>query len=231
MSEEERPRVSDDELENVLIHLYRGEVQRVNTWRNRLDTTPYWSLVVAAGMITWSFSSPTRSPALILLILPLTLAVLALEATRYQMHEVWRSRLRLVEENFIANMLDPDASLPRAEWMKVLANDLRKPSHKVAFFTAISVRLSRIYLWIFLTIVLSWIMKINLHPTAAEKISTVLNRARIGSVPGLVVVVAVLAFMALLIGISVGGIISVKEERKGEVLEEEPGYEWRRDRD
>ena len=155
MNNEEESKISDDELETILIHLYRGEVQRVNTWRNRLDTTPYWSLVVAAGMITWSYSSPMRSPALILLVIPLTFAVLVLEANRYQMHEVWRSRLRLLEENFIANVLDPDESLPRVEWRKVLAKDLREPEHKLNFSSAIAVRLRKIYLWIFVTIVLS----------------------------------------------------------------------------
>jgi len=146
MAEREEPKISNDQLENVLIHLYRGEVQRVNTWRNRLDRTPYWSLVMVAGMITWSYSTPTRSPALILLTIPITLAVLFLEANRYQMHEVWRSRLRLLEENFIANMLDPEASIPRSEWMKVLSNDLREPEHKLTISSALAVRLRRIYI-------------------------------------------------------------------------------------
>ncbi len=230
MSKKGEPEVNGEELETVLIHLYRGEVQRVNTWRNRLDTTPYWSLVMAAGMITWSYSTPTRSPALILLIVPLTFAVLILESHRYQMHEVWRSRLRLLEENFIANMLDPDSTPPRMEWMKVLAKDLREPEHKVDFFTAMAMRLRRIYLWIFLTIVLSWIMKINLHPIPAKTVPTVVNRARIGFIPGLAVIVVVLLFVSFLIAVAVAGLYSVKEERRGEVLEEEPGYEWRRDR-
>lgn len=228
---EEESKISEEKLETILIHLYRGEVQRVNTWRNRLDTTPYWSLVMVAGMITWSYSSPTRSPALILLVIPLTFAVLILEANRYQMHEVWRSRLRLLEENFIANALDPHESLPRLEWRKVLAKDLREPEHKLDFSSAIAVRLRRIYLWIFITIVLSWIMKVILHPTPAEDISTVLTRAGIGFVSGSALVGLVLGFMLALIILAIAGIQPVKEERKGEVLEEEPGYEWRRDKD
>lgn len=230
MSENITSKSSNDEIEMVLVHLYRGEVQRVNTWRNRLDTTPYWSLIMAAGIVTWSYSSPTRSPALILLVVPLTFAVLILESHRYQMHEVWRTRLRLLEENFIANVLDPQSTLPREEWRKLLASDLRQPEHKVGFLAAMTMRLRRIYLWIFLTIVLGWGMKINLHPLPASKIETLLYRARIGFIPGLAVITIVLLFMVALTIIAVTGIFLLKEDRKGEVPEEEPGYEWRRNR-
>ncbi len=228
MVEKQEPEISNAQLDNVLIHLYRGEVQRVNTWRTRLDRTPYWSLVMVAGMITWSFSTPTRSPALILLTIPITLAVLFLEANRYQMHEVWRSRLRLLEENFIANLLDPGATIPRSEWMKVLSNDLRQPEHKVTITAAITVRLRRIYIWILTTIILSWFMKLTIHPTQAATFADTIKRAKIGFIPGVAVVIFLLVFLASLGTLTVFGIYPVKEKREGEVLEEEPGYEWRR---
>ena len=228
MTAKEKPKISNDQLETVLIHLYRGEVQRVNTWRNRLDRTPYWSIVMVAGMITWSYSTPTRSPALILLTIPITLAVMVLEANRYQIHEVWRSRLRMLEENFIANMLDPEASLPRTEWMKVLSNDLRKPEHKLSLWAALAVRLRRVYIWIFATIILSWFMKLTIHPTQAKSLSVTIQRGEIGYIPGVAVASFLIAILALLLSVVVAGTYSVKEKREGEVLEEEPGYEWRR---
>lgn len=226
---DEKPEISDDEIETALIHLYRGEVQRVNTWRNRLDRTPYWSLVMVAGMISWAFSAPTRSPALILITIPLTSALLTLEANRYQMHEVWRSRLRLMEENFFANLLDPDTSLPRSEWMKVLSQDLREPEFKVSFFTALSLRLRRIHLWIFTTIIFGWFMKLTLHPTQVKSVTAMVKRARIGFVPGIAVVLFMVSFLVLVVLLALIGIYPVKEERGGQVLEEEPGYEWRRE--
>jgi uncharacterized membrane protein len=231
MSDEKKPEISNDQLETVLIHLYRGEVQRVNTWRNRLDRTPYWSIVMVAGMITWSFSNPTRSSSLILLTIPLTLAIMVLEANRYQIHEVWRSRLRLLEENFIANLLDPESSLPRTEWMKVLSNDLREPEHKLTLWAALAVRLRRVYIWIFATIVLSWFLKLTIHPTQAKSLAETIDRARIGFIPGTPVAAFVLLILVVLVSIVVAGTYSVKEKREGEVLEEEPGYEWRRNED
>lgn len=226
--EKTEPKITDEILGNVLVHLYRGEVQRVNTWRNRLDRTPYWSMVMVAGMITWSYSSPNRHPALILLTIPITSAILTLEANRYQIHEVWRSRLRLLEENFIANMLDPGPSLPRTEWMKVLSTDLRKPEHKVSIWAALVVRLRRIYLWIFSTIILAWFMKITIHPTQADSLVVALERGRIGFIQGPAIAVFLIVFLVTLFLASFMGMYSVKEKRKGEVLEEEPGYEWRR---
>lgn len=228
MVEEKKPEISSDEIETVLIHLYRGELQRVNTWRARLDKTPYWTLVMVAGMISWSFSGPNRSPALILITIPLASALLTLEANRYQIHEVWRSRLRLLEENFFANILDPEATLPRTEWMKVLAKDLREPEFKVSFFTALSLRLRRIYLWIFTTIIVGWFMKLTLHPTQARSISLVLERARIGFIPGFAVAIFLMTFFMIATLLAFFGLNPAKEERGGKVLEEEPGYDWRR---
>lgn len=229
VDDEEKPEISSDEIETILIHLYRGEVQRVNTWRGRLDKTPYWTLVMVAGMISWAFSAPNRSPALILVTIPLASALLTLEANRYQIHEVWRSRVRMLEENFFANTLDPEASLPRTEWMKVLSEDLREPQFKVSFFTALSLRLRRIYLWIFATILIGWFMKLILHPTQASSIAGVIERARIGFIPGLGVIIFMLSFFISLVLLAVLGIYPAKEERGGKVLEEEPGYEWRRE--
>ncbi|MFW6111771.1 MAG: DUF2270 domain-containing protein [Candidatus Bipolaricaulota bacterium] len=228
MSNKEKPEIPE-EIEKALIHLYRGEMQRVNTWRNRLDRTPYWSLVMVAGMISWSFSAPERSPALILVTIPITSALLTLEANRYQIHEVWRSRLRLLEENFFANLLDPDATLPRSKWMKVLSRDLREPEYKVSFSAALALRLRRIYLWIYATILLSWFIKMVLHPTQAKSLFESIQRARIGFIPGPAVILCLLLFFILVSALAFLGIYTVKEERGGHVLEEEPGYEWRRE--
>ncbi|MFP4508439.1 MAG: DUF2270 domain-containing protein, partial [Candidatus Acetothermia bacterium] len=220
--DEEKPEISSDKIEAVLIHLYRGEIQRVNTWQGRLDKTPYWTLVMVAGMISWSFSAPNRSPALILVTIPLASALLTLEANRYQIHEVWRSRVRLLEENLFNNILDPEATLPRTEWMKVLSEDLREPQFKVSFFTALAMRLRRIYLWIFATILVGWFMKLTLHPIQAASIQEVIERARIGFIPGLGVTLFMLSFFIM---ISLLGILEFSRPKK-----KEEARSWRRNR-
>ncbi|MFP4589583.1 MAG: DUF2270 domain-containing protein [Candidatus Acetothermia bacterium] len=220
---------SYEKLIDAVIHLYRGEIQRVNTWRTRLDNTPHWAIVMSAGFITWTFSGPERNPALILIAIPLVGALLALEAHRFQLHEVWRSRLRFLEENFMAQLLDPKAPMPRKEWMEVLAEDLRVPEHKGTWLHAVSVRLRRIYLWLILTLSLSWILKLNIHPAPADSVRFLLARARVGVIPGLAIF-ALMGFLLLILSaVAFWGRWQEIERREGEILDEEPGYEWRRE--
>ncbi|MDQ3753521.1 MAG: DUF2270 domain-containing protein, partial [Acidobacteriota bacterium] len=40
-------KLSPSEFNAAMIHFYRGEVQRSNTWRNRLDTTTNWAVLTA----------------------------------------------------------------------------------------------------------------------------------------------------------------------------------------
>jgi len=62
-----------------------------------------------------------------------------------------------------------------------------------------------------------------IHPNYSNQ------RARIGFIPGPAVIVCLLVFFVLVVALAILGIYPVKEERGGKVLEEEPGYEWRRE--
>jgi len=46
--------------------LYRAEIQRANTWRNRLDTTTNWAILCASAAITFALSEPSRHHGVIL---------------------------------------------------------------------------------------------------------------------------------------------------------------------
>lgn len=221
--------MDEEKLVDALLQLYRGEIQRVNTWRRRLDRTPHWSIVLTAGMVTWAFSGPERSSALILVAVPLIGALMILESHRYQRHEVWRSRLRLLEENLFADLLDPEVSLPRKKWRKLLASDLRVPEHKSTLMHSISIRMRRIYLWIFITLFASWGLKISLHPRQAKSFQIIMNRARIGIISGWITFGTLIGIVILCGGFVAWGMQIEKEEREGEIPDEEPGYEWRRE--
>src|SRR5262245_39201265 len=52
-------RMSPAEFNTAMIHFYRGEVQRSNTWRNRLDTTTNWAVITAGATLSFVFSSPS----------------------------------------------------------------------------------------------------------------------------------------------------------------------------
>src|SRR5262245_23146106 len=49
-------RMSPSEFNTAMIHFYRGEVQRSNTWRNRLDTTTNWAVITAGATLSFVFS-------------------------------------------------------------------------------------------------------------------------------------------------------------------------------
>jgi hypothetical protein len=52
-------KMSSAEFNTAMVHFYRGEVQRSNTWRNRLDTTTNWAVITAGATLSFAFSSAT----------------------------------------------------------------------------------------------------------------------------------------------------------------------------
>ena len=44
--------MSPSEFNTAMIHFYRGEIQRSNTWRNRLDTTTNWAVLTAGATLS-----------------------------------------------------------------------------------------------------------------------------------------------------------------------------------
>ena len=41
------------EFNTALVHLYRGEVARANVWRQRLDATTNWAVIVTGPPSRW----------------------------------------------------------------------------------------------------------------------------------------------------------------------------------
>ena len=46
------------EFNMAMVHFYRGEVQRSNVWRTRLDTTTNWAVITTGATLSFVFSSP-----------------------------------------------------------------------------------------------------------------------------------------------------------------------------
>ncbi len=44
------------EFTTAMVHYYRAEVQRSNTWRTRLDNTTNWAVVSTSAAITFALS-------------------------------------------------------------------------------------------------------------------------------------------------------------------------------
>ena len=208
------------EFNTAMIHFYRGEIQRSNTWRNRLDTTTNWAVITAGATLSFTFGS-TANPHFVIPINSVLVAFfLFMEARRYRYYEIWSSRVRVLETGYFAQLLGPQNTINR-EWAEHLAADLITPHFTISEWEAVGRRLRRNYLWIFMLLAVSWNLKVYLHPKPAISFDQFLERASVGSVPGsLIFLVGVVFNLALFIF----AIATVRlREATGEVL---PSHEF-----
>jgi len=180
-----------------MAHLYRGELHRMTRWRERLDRTTNWAVTVMAAILTWAFSDPSN-PHFLILLGGVTVALfLGIEAHRFRGYIVWRTRVRLLQENVWAHGLDPSESLLHADWREQLADDYREPTLKISYEEALAHRLRRIYLPLLSIVLAAW----GIRTAVIDSMSWPASAA-IGVVPGGVVVATVLTGFALALVVS-----------------------------
>ncbi len=163
----------------AMVHLYRAEITRVNLWRNRLDTTTNWAVVTTAGAITFGFSSPQNPHFVMLLVLMLVLLFLNIEARRYAYYSLWYHRARLMETEFFATMLVPPFQ-PSSDWGDALGDVLRNPVFPISHWESMGNRIRRNYATIFFIVLVSWFLKLTVHPTPITSFQEFVARAAIG---------------------------------------------------
>lgn len=179
-------------------HLYRGEVHRMKFWRERLDRTTNWAVVVISAILTWAFSRPDV-PHYVVLIGVATLAVfLLIEARRYRGYDIWRSRVRTLQENVFAHGLDPSVDVPDPDWRERLSRDYREPTLKITAEEAVAHRLRRVYLPLFTVLLVAWLAHISAFAPGPWTTS-----ASIGAIPGEVVIALVGAFYLVVTAVAV----------------------------
>lgn len=209
--------LSANEFNTAMAHLYRGEVARANTWRTRLDGTTNWAVLTTGATLSFAFSSPTNTHVMILLNSLLISFFLYIEARRYRYYDLWRARVRLMETEFFSDLLAPQYDQNGDHWRTLLANDLLQPHFNMTQWEAMGRRLRRNYSWIFVVLVLSWLIKIVVHPTPATHLPTLILRAGIGPISGAVVLVAGVVFNALLFVVAFGSVTRFPWARGDEV--------------
>jgi uncharacterized membrane protein len=181
--------ILDEEMgpSSSMAHLYRGEIHRMKFWRERLDRTTNWAVLVMSGVLTWGFSGPDRPHYILLLGMAALGAFLLMEAQRYRGYDLWRGRVRTLQRNVFAYGLDPSAGLEDPEWRRTLSRDYRTPVIKITREEAIAHRLRRIYLLLFTIMAGAWVAHITAFATAPWPES-----AAVGTIPGTVVTAVVL---------------------------------------
>lgn len=168
-------------------HLYRGEIHRMKFWRERLDRTTNWAVLVISAILTWAFSRPDI-PHYIILIGTATLVVfLLIEARRYRGYDIWRSRVRKLQENVFAYGLDPSVGVSDSNWRESLSKDYKQPTIKITTEEAIAHRLRRVYLPLFTVLLAAWFVRITAYSG-----DTWTTSAAIGMIPGEIIIGCVL---------------------------------------
>ncbi|WP_049996023.1 DUF2270 domain-containing protein [Halococcus sediminicola] len=175
-----------------MAHLYRGEVHRMKFWRERLDNTTNWAITIMAAILTWAFTG--NNPHYIVLIGLVMLTVfLVIEARRYRGYDLWRSRVRLMQENVFANALDASKDVSDPHWRRELSEDYRQPKIKIGFEEALAHRLRRVYLPLMVVLLIAWLVRI----TAFMQASGWPASAAIGPIPGIIVSGVVVTFFTV----------------------------------
>ncbi|MCA9717359.1 MAG: DUF2270 domain-containing protein [Myxococcales bacterium] len=178
---------------NTLIHLYRGELGRMTTYRVRLDTTSNWALGASIAITTFALGHQSVPHVLIALPVVLTLVFALLEARRMQDLELIRYRVRLLEQGFFATSLGcPEPT----SWVEHLGESLTSPRSPLGLLDALIVRIRRNYIWLFTTLYAAWWLKLSLSG------APVLDAARVGLAPGWLVIAIASAALIVVIGLA-----------------------------
>jgi len=208
-------RMKSGEFVTAMVHFFRAEVQRANVWRQRLDTTTNWAVVVTGATLSIAFSQPEMHHAIIILNTLLVTWFLYMEARRYRYYELWSYRVRLMETDFYSAMLVPPFH-PSPEWAESLAESLLSPSFPISMWEAFGRRLRRNYLWIFLVLYVSWVAKIWLFPEPALNIGEFIARSSVGPASGLIMTVLGIIYHSFLAIIAIATVSMT--QATGEVL-------------
>jgi uncharacterized membrane protein len=202
------PEKTSDYITSVA-HYYRGELSRMITWRDRLDHTTNWAIAATAAMLSVALSSPSSHHGVILCAMLLVFLLLRIEARRYLYFDVSRRRARLLEQNYYARLFVRGESEVQPDWRGTLSANLRFPRFNLSLLQAIRIRLRRNYIWIYLTLLVSWWLKVstvvlNAQTGEARFVSggQLLRNASVSYIPGALVIAGVLLFYGWLLVMS-----------------------------
>lgn len=207
------------EMSSIMGDAYRGELDRETTWRSRLDQTTTWGVTVVAAILTWAFSSPDNPHYIILVGVLAVSMFLLIEARRYRDYDVYRARIRLFQQNLLAQALDPSRGIRHDDWRAKLSQDYRTPTLKISMQEAVGNRLRRIYLPLLVVLLVAWLFRISTFSSNETPISA----AAITVIPGTVVIGAIGLFYLIACSIAFW---PRDREAKGEFREGESG-DWK----
>ena len=169
------PRTSTEFI-TVVAHFHRAEIGRMAGWRDRVDRTSNWAITVVAAMLSLSLSSPTAHHGVLLFAMLLVLLLLWIEARRYRFFDVYRARVRKLERHYFYRY-SPLQGNPKATGSASSARTFVSRNSSMSHRTAMSRRLRRNYIWMFLILLLAWVLKIATPKLQQEGVQLELVRS------------------------------------------------------
>jgi len=194
----------------MLAHLYRGEMYRSKIWRTRLDSTTNWAVATTGIALSVSFGNAYNSPLPLVLVALMSLVFLTIEARRYRYFDIWRTRVRIMEQSMYAPILRGEGVRVDNGWNQELARDYEKLHFHISFSEAMGRRLRRNYSFMFGIQAISYALKICVHPIPILSLKDLWQHAAIGPIPGQVVLIVGFLFHA---GMAALAIFTLKGQR------------------
>lgn len=195
------------EIVTAVSHFHRAEIARMGSWRDRIDRTSNWAITVVAAMSSVALSAQNAHHGVLIFAIMLCYLLLRVEARRYRFFDVYRARVRQFERHYFAQIFSPAPDYA-ADWQHILGAGLREPRFRITYADALSRRLRRNYVWIFLLLLLAWLQKISTpvlqsaagtNPEIMRTLGESITAARLGLLPGWLVLSLIAGFYAYLL--------------------------------
>ncbi len=170
-----------------LYHYYRAEVYRETNWRNRMDVTSNWVIVVTGAMLSFTFGEPRAPHSVIILNYWIAIFFLYIEARRFRYYAMLRGRTRLMEEHILAPIFSGEADILPNNWGKRMAENLSKPKVAMSRLESLAWRLRRQYVFILPVIFMAWVARLFTNPHAVKTLPEAIVQAQLWFIPGNIV--------------------------------------------
>lgn len=184
----------------VMVHFYRATVMHADVWRRRLDATTNWAIVTSLGIVTYAFSQPDHPAISMLVAIPFLITFLYMESRRYQMYDLWRYRVRMLNRYLVAPafcVADEEGDLDKrdAQELAAMAYSLGTSIPRISIPQAMGYRIRRNYWLLFFAVLLMWAIKVFIHPTPARSMTDLMSHAHVWLIPGWLVLLSIMAFV------------------------------------
>jgi uncharacterized membrane protein len=169
--EEERPNVIQ-----AIAHLYRGEMNRLTIYRQRLDITSNWCITMVSAFLVFYLSTSAPVHLALFPLLPV-FAFSIQESRRYRYYRLVQHRIECLEKGFFVGDILRSSIVPAEQlwvWRERLNQSLFFPTHNISFFNAWRIRFFRNYIWMVYILFLAWICKMT-HMTSVVVADTSLT--------------------------------------------------------